>query len=74
MDRFFTQKHCDRCGKELTDGRTMSMFNTDCICMECKAKERAMPDYKAAVQAESEAVKSGVRNYPGIGLNGQKNS
>ena len=25
MDKFFTQKHCDRCGKDLSKGRTMSM-------------------------------------------------
>ena len=34
MDKFFSQKYCDRCGKELTGGRTMSMFNEDCICLE----------------------------------------
>lgn len=38
MDRFFTQKHCDRCGGSLDGGRTMSMFNEDCICMECSKK------------------------------------
>ena len=34
MDKFFTQKHCDRCGNDLSAGRTMSMYNEDCICME----------------------------------------
>lgn len=40
MDKFFSQKYCDRCGKSLNGGRIMSMFNEDCICMECKDKER----------------------------------
>lgn len=34
MDKFFTQKTCDRCGGSLENGRIMSMFNTECICME----------------------------------------
>jgi len=39
MDNFFTQKNCDRCGKSLKDGRIQSMFNSECICMDCKKKE-----------------------------------
>jgi hypothetical protein len=39
MDKFFTQEHCDRCGGSLKGGRIMSMYNTDCICMDCKKKE-----------------------------------
>lgn len=67
MDKFFSQKYCDRCGKELTGGRTMSMFNEDCICLECKAKEQENPAYHAAQKAELEAVKRGERNFKGIG-------
>ncbi len=67
MDKFFSQKYCDRCGKELTGGRTMSMFNEDCICLECKAKEQENPAYQAAQKAEMEAVKRGERNFKGIG-------
>ena len=67
MDRFFSQKYCDRCGKELTGGRTMSMFNEDCICMECKREETQRSDYKAAQKAENEAVKRGEMNFKGIG-------
>lgn len=36
MDKFFIQESCDRCGGSLTGGRIMSMFNTDCICLDCK--------------------------------------
>ena len=46
----------------------MSMYNTDCICMECKRKETERADYKAASQAEHNAVKNGDRNFKGIGL------
>ncbi len=67
-DTFFTQATCDRCGGRLESGRTMSRFNRDCICMECAAKERARGDYPLAVAVEREAVKRGIRDYPGIGL------
>ena len=66
MDRFFTQKTCDRCGGNLADGRIMSMFNTDCICITCKEKEKAREDYEAAVQAELDEVRKGNTNYRGI--------
>jgi len=64
--RFFTQKHCDRCGGPLEAGRIMSMFNTDCLCLVCKELEKDRPDYPAAVKAENEAVKKGNTNYKGI--------
>lgn len=31
----------------------MSMFNEDCICMECKEQERKRPDYKQAVEKDT---------------------
>lgn len=37
-DSFFRKEHCDRCGKKL-DGRTMSWFNSETICLECSAEE-----------------------------------
>lgn len=55
-------------GGFLADGRILSMFNTDCICMKCKAKERMEPDYKKAQEKEMEAVLAGDYNFPGIGL------
>ncbi len=66
MDRFFTQKYCDRCGGSLESGRIMSMFNTDCICLSCKEKEMTRTDYKDAVKAEQEEIKKGNYNYKGI--------
>ena len=68
MDKFFSQRNCDRCGKPLTDGRIMSMYNTDCICLECKRKETERADYKAAAEADKKAIENGDFNYKGIGL------
>jgi len=44
----------------------MSAFNLDCICMDCKAKEKQDKDYDKAVQADIEAIKKGNYNFPGI--------
>ncbi len=67
MDTFFTQSTCDRCGGSLKEGRIMSMFNTDCICMECKRKEQKRDDYEAARNAEHSQIKAGNYNFSGIG-------
>ena len=68
MDTFFTQKTCDRCGGSLEGGRIMSMYNTDCICMTCKDKERSRSDYKAAVEADHQQILAGNYNFAGIGM------
>jgi hypothetical protein len=70
MDRFFSQQHCDRCHGSLKDGRTMSMFNEQCICMKCKDAETYRQDYNKACEAEAEQVRKGNRNFKGIGLKG----
>ncbi len=67
MDTFFTQSTCDRCGGSLKDGRTMSMFNTDCICSKCKEEETKRPDYNKAVDADNNEIKKGNYNFEGIG-------
>jgi len=69
-DPFFTQTSCDRCGKSLAGGRTMSMFNTQTICLACADEERKRPDYERARKADQEAVKAGDWNFEGIGLEG----
>lgn len=68
MDKFFTQSHCDRCGGSLDEGRMMSRFNEDCLCMKCIKKEKEHPDYKKAAEAELAEVKKGNYNFKGIGL------
>lgn len=67
-DKFFTQKTCDRCGGSLSGGRIMSMYNTDCICMECKNDELKRPDYRKAVEADLAEIRNGNYNFQGIGL------
>ncbi len=66
MDKFFTQKTCDRCGGSLDIGRIMSMFNTDCLCLDCKKKEKHHPKYKEVAETELAEVKKGNYNYQGL--------
>ena len=66
MDAFFTMKHCDRCGGDLTKGRIMSAFSQEVICMDCKDKEKQDKDYKKAVDADIEQIKQGNFNFRGI--------
>ncbi len=66
MDKFFTQKTCDRCGGSLDGARIMSMLNTDCLCLYCKKKEKQHPKYREATDAELAEVKKGNYNYQGL--------
>lgn len=70
MDNFISKKECCRCGKKLVS-RTMSMFNEDIICLECKEEERKHPMYKKARDAEKEQIALGNLNYEGL-FAGQK--
>lgn len=73
MDNFFKKTHCDRCGKSLKDGRIMSQFNEDCLCLECKSNEEKHPDYNKAITAEIKEIKRGNYNFKGIGFNTEIN-
>ena len=66
-DEFLTKKRCDRCGGSLEGGRTMSRFDTACICMACAEAETRHPDYQKAVEAELAEIRKGNRNFKGIG-------
>ena len=66
-DTFFSKTICDRCGKPLTGIRIMSMYNEDCLCMDCKEKERNRSDYKDAVEADHTEIRKGNYNFKGIG-------
>lgn len=66
MDKFFTQTYCDRCHGTFKGGRTMSMFNTQCICLKCAEAERSDSEYKQARDAEHEQIKKGNYNYKGL--------
>jgi len=62
----FMDTYCHRCRKE-TRTTTMSMFNEDVLCMDCKEKEKNHPKYKEACAVEAQAVKNGNYNFKGIG-------
>ncbi len=66
MNDFFAKKNCDRCGGELKEGRILSMFNTQVLCLQCKEKETKHPDYDKAVQADHAEIKKGNYNFKGI--------
>ena len=68
MDRFLSQRYCDRCGGNLKGIRRMSRFNEDCLCLTCQSTEQEHSEYAKAVAAEVAAIKNGEINYPGIGL------
>lgn len=50
----------------------MSMFNTETICMDCKAAEKKHPRYKDAVEADNAAIRQGNYNFKGIGYPHEK--
>ena len=56
---------CDRCGESTNGVTTMSMFNEDVICSQCKQDEKNDPEYGAAVEAEHEEIRKGNTNYKG---------
>lgn len=66
MDTFFTQSNCDRCHKSLKNGRMMSMFNTDCLCLDCIEAERQRSDYRQAAEADHAEIGKGNYNFGGI--------
>lgn len=57
---------CPRCNESTNGKTTMSVFNTDVICIPCRDKERIDPDYQFAIDTEAEEVRKGNYNYPGI--------
>ena len=71
MDDWFNKRFCDRCRASLAEGFTMSRFNTQALCHKCLAEERQHPDYQKAVDAELAAIRSGNRNFEGIGWPGK---
>jgi recombinational DNA repair protein (RecF pathway) len=66
-DRFFTLTNCERCGATLADGRIMSMYSTECICLKCKEAERKRKDYREATEADHAEIAKGNFNFKGIG-------
>lgn len=58
---------CPRCGGSM-QMYSMSYFNRDVICIDCKKEEAGAPNYQAARKADEEALTRGEYNFPGIGL------
>jgi len=58
---------CPRCCGDL-HCHSVSYFNTEAICCDCKTEERQLPGFAAALAAEEAAVAGGNLNFPGIGL------
>ena len=58
--------NCQRCGRP-SACHIMSMYSTALICMDCKDAEEGRDDYDDARSAEESAVRSGDRNFPGVG-------
>ena len=61
------RKECDRCKKTTNGVTTMSMFNQEVICMECKEAEKKEAGYKEAVEADLREIRRGNYNFPGVG-------
>lgn len=57
---------CPRCLEE-SYAWTMSIFNTQDVCLECKEKEERHPDYNKALLKDNEEIKNGNFNFKGIG-------
>lgn len=68
MRRLRVPEHCVRCGDRLV-AHTMSMFNLDILCIECREDERAAPGYEEAAEAEGGACRAGDFSFTGVGLN-----
>jgi len=62
-----TDGKCQRC-REDASYTTMSIFNTDMICIECEKIERAHPDFPEARRIELEELAKKNYNFPGVGL------
>jgi len=58
---------CPRCGG-LMGCHSVSYFNTEDICCDCKTDEQLFPGFAAAQAAEEAAVRGGNLNFTGVGL------
>jgi hypothetical protein len=58
---------CQRCNTQ-TSAHTVSYFNTQEICIDCRDKERKHPQFEEARAREHGEVMRGNLNFRGIGL------
>ncbi len=66
---FFIQKFCDRCGRSLADGRTMSFFTNATLCIACSDKES---EIRSKIR-EQEGDPNADLKYEGCGVVPQTN-
>jgi len=59
--------NCERCKSDCRDGHTMSMFNTQTICIPCARTEEKHPKYEDARLADLQEIRKGNYNFLGIG-------
>lgn len=60
---------CPRCGEPDWElGHSLSYFNTEDVCLACKAEEHLAPGFDAAYSAETVAVMEKNYNFQGVGL------
>jgi hypothetical protein len=62
-----TPKQCNRCADPLLV-YTMSRYNRDILCTQCREDEKDLPSYAAAEEAEIKQVRRGNYNFAGVGL------
>ena len=58
---------CGRC-HALDVATTMSFFDEQMLCPECREDETFAPNYAAARDAQKAAVRWGNQRFPGVGL------
>lgn len=44
----------------------MSMFNEQCICLNCAEAEQKDPEYQKAIEADHAEIRKGNYNYKGL--------
>lgn len=65
LNTFLSKENCERCGKELC-AKTMSLLNTDAICLECAEEEKGHPFYEQAKEKDFEEYQKGNYYYDGL--------
>lgn len=65
---FNSRKTCERCHEPFNNGKIVSIFNLQCICMICKEVEKTHPLYKKAVEVDKYFARKGTVYFGGMGV------
>jgi hypothetical protein len=64
---YFIQSSCDRCGAKLSEGRAMSFFSKETICVECSRKEEEIrAKIRQEMGVDADLVYQGCGFLPGV--------